>query len=766
MKSYNKMKISKKYLWSFFILVITIVIIITTMMFAFYSNIQINTAKDYSVAQLEQVCTMMDLLYNSMDSVTNQIIQDKDTYANLGLTTMDRLKELSACAKLRDIQTSFDFMRYISFYNSHTERFLSSSYAGYLDEGDADYYYSLLGEKQNACVFRKIGENYATQSYKNTNVYTFVFKINIRIGDTPDLIIIDVNENYFSSIFNSIRTGDDKQHILLISGDNTIISAQSAVSNRDYFVPISDFTDFDTSELNKYDGYSGAFSYNGANLTNQFVTFSRAHESGITIVNMLPYNSIITGVWQIAMLTFALAGVALIFGYIISRKMSKILYAPIQSLYTSYVSKDPSEKGGNELEALNTAFSDMYSKADQLEQGLISTYNDTRRLYLDHLLKGKEQDAKHSTAVYVRLGIDIASPYYTVILIECESKENGPQTENDVFISHYALENVTREVVSQFGNMDLLRTNENSFAVLLSLTSEKLPENIIEQLNNISTVMLNEFSIETTICIGKVVQSYENINMCYESTRIALGVEGEKHEGKIFVAGTASEPINASQYYNKLHNKIAEYVRADDVDSCSKEFDLALSSMSNVSFQTAKTYFNHVMMTLLDEFSSILERSNDSFVELSQKLDDIMNVTNVKSMKAVMMDFLSLLMHKIVLNKKAGNQDTVEIAKDFIDKNYSNPDLSLRMLADIVGLSPPYFGKVFTSVTTLTFNDYLNNIRMQKAADMLVTSKMAVNQISEAVGILNTNYFYSVFKKRFSITPSAYRQSAKKSDKA
>ena len=48
---------------------------------------------------------------------------------------------------------------------------------------------------------------------------------------------------------------------------------------------------------------------------------------------------------------------------------------------------------------------------------------------------------------------------------------------------------------------------------------------------------------------------------------------------------------------------------------------------------------------------------------------------------------------------------------------------------------------------------------MKKAVQLLEETKLPISQISEAIGILNTNYFYSVFKRKFGMTPLAYRRS-------
>ena len=109
-------------------------------------------------------------------------------------------------------------------------------------------------------------------------------------------------------------------------------------------------------------------------------------------------------------------------------------------------------------------------------------------------------------------------------------------------------------------------------------------------------------------------------------------------------------------------------------------------------------------------------------------------------------------------NRKGSNHDAVLDAKAYIDDNYADPELSLRLLAEREGLSPAYLGKLFTAVTTCSFNDYLNHVRVE-AAELLQDTNLPMNSISERVGVTNSNYFYSLFKRYYGVTPSAYRKS-------
>lgn len=180
--------------------------------------------------------------------------------------------------------------------------------------------------------------------------------------------------------------------------------------------------------------------------------------------------------------------------------------------------------------------------------------------------------------------------------------------------------------------------------------------------------------------------------------------------------------------------------------------------MQNVRFKDIRTYTRHIMMSVLDEFSSAFERDNEIFMVLMKLVDQMDSCQNLPAVESEMENFISSLSAQLSVLRKVGNQDVARKVQQYVDENYSNPNLSLKMLADMVGLTPAYLGKMFAATATVSFNDYLNNIRTAKAAELLKSTRMSVGKISEEVGILNTNYFYALFKKRYGITPAAYRK--------
>lgn len=757
-----KTRLFNRYLFSIFCVVAIAVILVTLLIFTIYANLQVSSARTYSVHQLEQVCQMTDMLYSQMRSVNNQILQNSNTNRCLSSNTFNRLIEADAGIKLREIQTARSYTRYVSLYNSASNRFVSSSTADFLTDDDIAYYYSRLPDSSGAdtCLLRMIGADYATQTSKTRYVYSFVFRVQLRKGGSPDLIIVDVDEDYFADSIGNLRTSSGFQQVILLNRYNEVFSTNVAEGDSTRFshakssnISVEDFPELTDT--------SGSFSYTCADRTEALVTYAKADSSGFTIFNIVPYSNIFSGLPQLAIITLLVGILVLGIGMFISFRTSARLSAPIEVLYNNYVKKSSGDHDGDELDELSKAFSDMYMKTDKLEQGLISSYSDSKKRSIQRLLHGECDQIPNYTEVYQSYGIDLTAPFYTVIMVSAASSEQrfGPDDPN-YFIYNYALENLVSEVLGQFGSVVTYHNSHNTLAVLLPLQKNAYPEKLVQELQRVCEVMQREFSMNTTICIGTIVETAVNINLCYEATNIALEYSAIRNQGKIFFAFEASQNINLNAYHNKLHMKLAEHIRANDLDACSQEFDLAISYMSNVSFNTAVTYFNHVMMSLLDDFSTTFTDDDTTYPLLMDKLNEIdrQQLPNVYMLRKRCMEFITILAHHQSINRKYGNELAAETAKEYIDKNYANPDLSLKMLAGMAGLSTAYFGKIFATQTGYSFSDYLSNTRMKKAEQLLLETKLPINQISEAIGIVNTNYFYSVFKKKYGMTPLAYRR--------
>lgn len=119
------------------------------------------------------------------------------------------------------------------------------------------------------------------------------------------------------------------------------------------------------------------------------------------------------------------------------------------------------------------------------------------------------------------------------------------------------------------------------------------------------------------------------------------------------------------------------------------------------------------------------------------------------------------IFNKIVLPCREGEPVTydpvIEEAIRYIGAHYDE-ELSLEKIADWVGLSSFHFARVFKKNTNITPHEYLLNVRIQNAKNMLYYSSQSVEDIAKACGFNSTSHFIRVFKKYTNITPKQFRQ--------
>lgn len=105
---------------------------------------------------------------------------------------------------------------------------------------------------------------------------------------------------------------------------------------------------------------------------------------------------------------------------------------------------------------------------------------------------------------------------------------------------------------------------------------------------------------------------------------------------------------------------------------------------------------------------------------------------------------------------KAGNL-MVHNAQEYIREHLTD-DLSLKLVADKVGVSTAYLSTLFSQHLGCGFVDYLNKIRIQYACDYMQDGTMKIYEIAFKVGFHDEKYFSRVFKKVMGQSPSEYRR--------
>lgn len=165
-----------------------------------------------------------------------------------------------------------------------------------------------------------------------------------------------------------------------------------------------------------------------------------------------------------------------------------------------------------------------------------------------------------------------------------------------------------------------------------------------------------------------------------------------------------------------------------------------------------------VMMSFCEKFEGIEGEMQAQSEELKNSMKTIQTLEEIKN-------YIRMLLKKIigVRDTISGRRysDIIEIAKDQIRKTYMSDEISLNTIAAEVGMSPSYFSSIFSKEMGKTFVEYLTEIRMDRAKELLMCSSMKTSEIGYEVGYKDPHYFSYIFKKTQNCTPKEFRARGK-----
>jgi len=117
--------------------------------------------------------------------------------------------------------------------------------------------------------------------------------------------------------------------------------------------------------------------------------------------------------------------------------------------------------------------------------------------------------------------------------------------------------------------------------------------------------------------------------------------------------------------------------------------------------------------------------------------------------------------YRIEPESRFGNQEQSFITKmnDIIKLNIEDPKFSVEDLADKLGVSRVQLYRKVKAIIGINISDHINNVKLEKAAELLKANEMNISEIAYSLGFSSPNYFSTAFKNKFGISPKEYKSS-------
>lgn len=140
---------------------------------------------------------------------------------------------------------------------------------------------------------------------------------------------------------------------------------------------------------------------------------------------------------------------------------------------------------------------------------------------------------------------------------------------------------------------------------------------------------------------------------------------------------------------------------------------------------------------------------------------EIQSQNTLNNLEQCISDMLHDLCTRVQRIDTSGYSQKVQFAVQYVHRHYNDSNLSLKTLADKLSINSAYLGRQFSTETGMFFSDYLNDVRIQHAKQLLNTTSLKLAEIAERVGFMNVSYFSTIYKKLTGERPGKSRGAEK-----
>ncbi|MFE5319227.1 helix-turn-helix domain-containing protein [Paenibacillus sp. NPDC056579] len=452
---------------------------------------------------------------------------------------------------------------------------------------------------------------------------------------------------------------------------------------------------------------------------------------------------------------------------------SRRLYQPVERLVQLLGGRNDSAhlEAGDEFEMIETVWNRVTRESQTLQTRLESQLPQVRQGFLMQLSQGylyylSEADLQEQMA---NLGWEVRDHQFTMIFMQLLgfSSLEGRFSEGDEVLVTFAAANIVQELASgAFEQADSINFQNLTIGLLIGTPASEPPERTRERIHALLQDMTYRLNLllhlRVAIGLGQPVAQIKEIPAMMEETRQVLRFRDLQEHNQILDLGEwVSESEKSSEYPFHLEKEVLHGIRMGQEE----ETTAALSRFLHELRMNAgkELWVQQGMLHLLASVLRAIMQMGTSLYSLYEGVNLYDQLCQIKEPEEIEKWFLARVIHPFLRETRRKQdiylQQAVDRIVTVIHEKYME-ELSLESIAEAEHMSSYVLSRMFKQLVGINFIDYLTEIRLAKAKELLRSTDMKLNEVAERVGYQHS-YFSRIFKKNVGMTPSKYRDNAK-----
>ncbi|NOU64569.1 helix-turn-helix domain-containing protein [Paenibacillus sp. LMG 31461] len=492
-----------------------------------------------------------------------------------------------------------------------------------------------------------------------------------------------------------------------------------------------------------------------------------------TVLSLIRDNDIIREQSKAMKTIIAVISVIFVMLLFISIVVSKRYYLPMMLIFSQIVRSARKTGVSESMEAVNlkvivNATKSLFERMNVLEhQEEMSIFTMQSRYIHTLLQQSNEMDEQEIREHLLDLRVvNSTQDAYIILVIRInglvEFREHNTKMSSSLKLN--SLGNLTLEMLGYDTNSTYVIVDEEQLVFLLQVDAHDRRfdpvafESVLLQLRETSQ---NLWNLAFTAGVSEVEEQYNRIASRYKQAcevtnyRLYYG-----RDPVLYTSAVLIESENINESIRKTEKQLIKDIKQLATFEYEQHVNEYLALLCALPYRTAvklNAQTIHSLLCILED--AIFLQAVKPEYDYQLIYNRVLTMETLSELREWYAEVYESVSRELIQINSSGTSDIVRKIIELTEQNYANSGISANGLADELNITPQYFSRIVKEAMGMSFPDYINNLRLNKARELLISHpEMGVKQIYESIGYNNAAYFTTLFKKTYGVTPTKYRK--------
>ena len=380
-----------------------------------------------------------------------------------------------------------------------------------------------------------------------------------------------------------------------------------------------------------------------------------------------------------------------------------------------------------------------------------------REKFIRKLLLGS---VKFNPKTCAELGIKFADKNFSVVLVRVNNK-------NDISLADFpsvlfAIRNIGEELYGLESECYGVEAETATIAFVINHGEDT--KFITTQSSDLKRHIVELFGVHTTFSLCTVCDCPpDECSKLYNNARYAMLYRLSFEPYSIIdYDQTLSMSRQSCEYPALLEREIFECIHSKNDKLLHRAIGSFINTINNMSYDTILV---HTARLLIAVGNMVINTASGNEFVHNSVIEDLSALESIDDLVAFVESRCLEVMNIISSSKPDTKKDMIVTnILNYINENYTDPALTVEVIASNVKRSSNYIRSIFKQSQGVSISEYISQKRFDQVCKMLIETNLTARDIGKEVGLNSGSYFYTSFKKYTGYTPDNYRKTHQPKD--